>query len=194
MGNSQSSTLKERYTLGQVKDLFARKMGTTAGIKSYRALNYSTKKDRDYAKFADMCVARQVDPRCVIDWGFSAYYPNIPISIKLLYPAVAEYADFNLKSQQKSGVAVDLEYDRVSILFKNMLNRLKEQKDSKKLAKALLDPVNEFSYVFVFCVSSSLGILDQIPTRVVEVAKEEIFLRPVYKCRFSHLLPKEVTL
>ena len=75
-----------------------------------------------------------------------------------------------------------------------MLNRLKEQKDSKKLAKVLLDPVNEFSYVFVFCVSSSLGILDQIPSRVVEVAKEEIFLRPVYKCRFSHLLPKEVTL
>jgi len=178
MGNSECGlALAER-----VKELFAKKVATTAGIKAYYAIKAKNNKDLEYQTLANICNDNDIDPRCFIDWGFSQYYPKLPQTVKLLCPLVNKYIQLNKP---------DVEFLRTNTLFENMLDRLNRCK-SNDVISFLLDPINEFSCVFVYCAAHQLGVLAKLPKSLLECAQEEIFLKPVYLAKFSDLLPRDL--
>jgi hypothetical protein len=176
MGNSGSNTVAASY----VKELFAKKIATTAGIKSYHAIMRSKGRDHLYQKLADACSLHDIDPRPFMDWAFEEIYPGLPPCVSCLMPAIDRYVGAGKP---------DLQYKKISVLMQNMLNRLKRCKENNDPIEFMLDPLNEFSLVFVYCIANKLGVADRLPADIVEGAKEELFLKPIYKARFSNFLP-----
>jgi len=170
----------DAVTAESVRTLFAKKLATTAGMKAYHAVMNKKGRGDDYEKLAQLCVQADVDPRPFIDWVFMKHYPNLPQSPRMLYPLVNEYV---------AAKKPDTEHFRTSILFENMFDRLSRCKPDKDVVCYLLDPLNEFSCVFAYCVAYHLNVLHRIPDKVVECAKNEIFLKPVYEVKFSEILP-----
>ena len=160
--------------------MFAKKLATTAGIKAYHAVMRAKGREEDYERLAALCVQTDVDPRPFLDWAFMMTYPNVVQSPRLVFHLLDKYI-----SQGKP----DTEYLRTSILFENMFDRLNRCEPGEDVVSYLLDPLNEFSCVFAYCMSHKLGLLERMPSEVVECAKSEIFLKPVYEVRFAEILP-----
>lgn len=177
MGNSE----RDIATFERVKELFAKKVATTAGMKSYYAITKKKDWNAEYQYIADFCNQNNVDPRPFIDWVFARYYPKLPQSIRLLNGFTYKYLEAGKP---------DVEYVRTNILFENMADRL-SRCDSEDVVSYLLDPRNEFSCVFVCCAANQLSLLAKLPEALLQCAKDEIFLKPVYKAKFSELLPRE---
>jgi len=164
-----------------VKELFAKKIGSTAGIQAYRSIRYSVKQAASYTKLAASCNELQVDPRSFIDWACNHYYPALPQTPNHLQPLIFSYV---------AAGKPDLEYDRISILLENMFDRLASRLPDADVIEHLLDSKNEFSCVFVYCVAHRLAMLDRLPAHVVESAKQDLLLKPIYLDKFKELLPK----
>lgn len=178
MGNSRHNALTPEAF--NVKQLYAKKLGTTAGIKSYHATMNVNSRDQSYQQFANECKQQDVDPRPFIDWAFERIYPGLPPTIDYLKPFISQYI---------SAGKPDIEHDRKSVLMQNMLNRLKRCKEDRDPVEFMLDPLNEFSYVFVYCIADKLGATDRLPKHIREGALEEVFLKPIYTARFLNFLP-----
>jgi|GEM_PF-4482754 len=176
MGHSGCDVNETEY----VKTLFAKKLATTAGIKAYHAVMRGKGREKDYEKLAALCIHCDVDPRPFLDWAFMVTYPDIVQSPRLIFHLLDKYI-----SQGKP----DIEYIRTSILFENMFDRLNRCEPNEDVLSYLLNPLNEFSCVFAYCMSHKLDLLGQLPNEVVECAKNEIFLKPVYEIRFAEMLP-----
>jgi hypothetical protein len=179
MGNSRNYAGDARY----VKQLFAKKIATTAGINSYYAITKSKGRDIDYKKAADLCQLNRVDPRPFIDWACSEYYPSLPQTINHLLPLIEGYI---------AAGKPDIEYTKTSVLMENMLDRMARCEADEDPIKFLLNPLNEFSCVFVYAMANKLGLLHMLPSELVSCATQEVFLKPVYKTFFSDLLDSEI--
>lgn len=179
MGYSGDNAGRTRY----VKQLFAKKIATTAGIKSYYAISNSKGRDIDYKKAADLFQLNNVDPRPFIDWACSEYYPNLPQTINHLLPLLGQYI---------AAGKPDIEYTKTSVLMENMLDRMARCEADEDPIEFLLNPLNEFSCVFVYAMASKLDLRDRLPEALVKCACEEVFLKPVYKALFSNMLDAEI--
>lgn len=177
MGNSGTTFV----TGVMVKELFAKKLGCTAGIRMYRSVNYSVKQAASYERLAASCNELQVDPRPFIDWACNHYYPALPQTPNHLQPLIHRYV---------AAGKPDLEYDRISILLENMFDRLASRLPDVDVIEHMLDPKNEFSCVFVYCVAHRLNLSANLPKCVVESAEQDLLLKPIYSNRFKELLPK----
>jgi hypothetical protein len=167
----------------KIKDLFAKKLATTAGIRMYYAVSRSHKRDTDYRHLVYLCLSNKVDPRAFIDWAFMMLAPRLPQS-----PAYIEALLHKYIAAQKP----DIEYERTKVLIENMADRLKLMPSDADTMEFLLNPLNEFTCVFVYCAAYKLGLMDKIPPETVQCAKEEIFLKPVYLEKFSSIIPTEI--
>ena len=87
MGNSGSNAITAAY----VKELFAKKLATTAGIKSYHAVMRSKGREDLYQQVADECIRYDIDPRPFVDWAFERIYPNLPPCVSYLLPFKTQY-------------------------------------------------------------------------------------------------------
>jgi hypothetical protein len=178
MGHSGNNAGDAEY----VKQLFAKKLATTAGIRIYYAIVNNKGRDIDYSRAANKLKLNCVDPRPFIDWACSEYYPKLPPTINHLMPMIEKYM---------SAGKPDIEKEKTTVLFENMLDRMGRCEPDEDPLLFLLNPLNEFSCVFVYAVAAKLGLLDKLPKEIVKCASEEIFLKPVYKTFFSEMLPSE---
>lgn len=179
MGHSGYNAGDARY----VKQLFAKKIATTAGINSYYAISNGKGRDIDYQKAAELFKLNNVDPRPFIDWACSEYYPNLPQTINHLLPLIRQYLGAGKP---------DIEYTKTSVLMENMLDRMARCEADEDPMEFLLNPLNEFSCVFVYAMANKLNILDRLPNELVKCAAQEVFLKPVYKTFFSNMLNAEI--
>lgn len=167
-----------------VKQLFAKKIATTAGIDIYYAIMNSKGRDIDYRRAKDLCQLNRVDPRPFIDWACSEYYPNLPQTINHLLPLMGQYM---------AAGRPDVEYTKTSVLMENMLDRMARCEPDEDPIEFLLNPINEFSCVFVYAMANKLGLLERLPEELVKCASQEIFLKPVYTTFFSDMFNTEIT-
>jgi hypothetical protein len=179
MGYSGDNAGSTRY----VKQLFAKKLATTAGIDIYYAIMRGKGREIDYKKAADLCKLNSVDPRPFIDWACSEYYPNLPPTINHLMPLMGGYM---------AAGKPDIEYTKTSVLMENMLDRMARCEADEDPVEFLLNPLNEFSCVFVYALANKLQVLDRLPKDVKRCASQEVFLKPVYKTFFSDMLNAEI--
>lgn len=164
-----------------VKQLFAKKVATTAGINAYYSITKNKQRDPDYKKVAEFCKQKEADPRPLIDWSFSNYYPRMPQSIRLLYPMLDRYI---------AAGKPDIEYDKFSILLSNWLDRMRRCKDNDEAKTYLLSPISGFSCFFQYCFAHKMGWQEELPKQTIDSAKMEIFLRPVYIAKFLDMIPE----
>jgi len=169
-----------------LKDTFGRcKVRVTRDKLDFKVAVTSRKSDRFWRVVANSCVEKGLDPRCYVEWRFHLEFPEYPVPAKFASPAQIE--------RYVSDGKPDVRYIQVQSHWNLMLYKLNKlvANGTDQLA-ALVDPIHNFDPVFAYTMASLAGRGQELPERALAEARSHALWNPVYKARFSDLVPAEV--
>jgi len=171
-----------------IRDTFAKcKFFVTGEQRDYYSVvrNKSPKLNQIWEVIAMWCNHNNLNGRAYVEWCFASEYPSYPMPSKFI-------TNYKKDMYLKHGCP-DPQFDQAKLKFDLMIYKMGKMPTDQDVVEYLLDDHNTFDPIFIYTVAKNLEKQNELPSAILQRARQQVFCQPVYEERFKDVLPEELT-